>query len=313
MSASHLQASSSLADIPIHIVDAFTKDAFTGNPAAVCLLTLDSDIADETKQKIAAEMNLSETAFVACHDPGETFARADRFSLRWFTPSVEVDLCGHATLATATVIFRVYGNNHHQIKFETRSGTLLALQKGDSIALDFPQNPPGPLADTLRVELAALLDVCAFLGPDSVMDVAYSPSTRKLLVRLRDDISMADLTALPVNPDQLFAASRTDTVRGVIMTVKGSAATGAVDRDGEPYDFVSRYFAPWVGIAEDPVTGSSHTVLGPYWAAVLKKSTLYARQCSRRGGDLLLTVLPAGGRMEIAGHSKIVMSGQFTL
>ncbi|XP_055338819.1 phenazine biosynthesis-like domain-containing protein [Paramacrobiotus metropolitanus] len=300
-------------EYPLHIVDAFTKVPFEGNPAAVCLLQNDTDIKDETKSKIASEMNLSETAFVSCATPDTNFSRADKFILRWFTPTVEVDLCGHATLATAWVIFHTTNNQHRELKFETRSGTLSAMRKGDSVSLDFPRFPPRPLNADERRLLQPVIDICCgSVGDDSVLEVSLSPDTYKLLIRLKDDVNVSQLKECIVFPDHLLAQDTGGLIKGVILTLKGSAENGAVDREGTPYDFVSRYFAPWQGIAEDPVTGSSHTVLAPYWSEVLHKNMLYARQCSKRGGDLLLTLHP-NNRIEIAGHARIVMSGKLML
>ncbi|GAU88278.1 hypothetical protein RvY_01010-2 [Ramazzottius varieornatus] len=269
------------------------------------------DLDDATKQKIAAEMNLSETAFVTCLHTTDSFDSSVTFRLRWFTPSVEVDLCGHATLAAATILFFVSGNQNRMLHFETRSGTLLAMHKEDSIALGFPQDPPMPLDQWNRTKIKPLLDYLGeVVGEDSVIDIQLAPTSRKLLLRLRDNTSMPTLQGFRVDIPTSIVTSKsiTEIIRGVILTVKGSVENQAVDGEGVPYDFVSRYFAPFVGIPEDPVTGSAHTVLGPYWNNLQNKNTLYAFQCSSRGGSLQLTLQP-NNRIEITGHSRIVLRG----
>ncbi|XP_062503685.1 phenazine biosynthesis-like domain-containing protein [Corticium candelabrum] len=294
-------ASARGGEIPVFTVDAFALSAFEGNPAAVCLVsdeqkkTLNFD--ENLMQKIATEMNLSETAFIFMVD-GNSFLSGERFGLRWFTPKCEVPLCGHATLASAAIIFSVCKNASENITFETLSGELMARQSGKgSITLDFPLNPPEPY-DRDKVESL----VRAAVGEVTVKEVQYSPTTKKLLVRLDDSVTRQMLENLNPDSSDLLSAHSGDSVRGVIVTVLGS----------EPYNFYSRYFAPWVGISEDPVTGSAHTVLAAYWCRVLGRQDLFARQCSKRGGDLRLN-LRSDGRVDIIGMVHIALKGTFQL
>ncbi|HRC77542.1 MAG TPA: PhzF family phenazine biosynthesis protein [Kouleothrix sp.] len=257
--------------IAIYQVDAFSSRVFGGNPAAVC--PLESWLDDALMQQIAAENNLSETAF---------FVRGgERYGLRWFTPVVEVDLCGHATLASAFVLFSELEPERAAITFSTRSGDLTVTRDGDRLMMDFPSiatTPCDPPAD-----LVAGLG-CAPLETRSGMD---------LLVLLEDE---AAVRALRPHMDTL---ARLDT-RGVIATAPGDSA-----------DFVSRFFAPAYGLPEDPVTGSAHCALAPYWAARLGKTHLHALQVSARGGELWCE--DAGARVRIAGRAAKFLHGTIEL
>lgn len=254
--------------------DAFTDEMFKGNPAAVCLL--EQPMPDEWMLHLAQEMNLSETAFLLPLEEG--------FSLRWFTPRVEVSLCGHATLASAHVLFESGivppGQN---VRFSTRSGDLAARSTPEGIELDFPAHtprsvpaPPQMLLDALAVEPMAVLAY----GNKHLIEVSSEAEVRAL---------QPDFTAL-----QCFDG------RGVSVTARADAGSG--------YDFVSRYFAPWVGIHEDPVTGSAHCALGPYWAGILGKTELRAYQASARGGSLGVRVTPE--RVYLTGQAVTVFSGK---
>lgn len=265
--------------VPFFQVDAFTKKPFRGNPAAVCLMPCDLD--DALYLSIAREMNLSETAFVEPLEPGVSYR------LRWFTPALEVPLCGHATLATAHVLFNHLGTKGRQVSFQTRSGVLMAEWTEGGIRLDFPRNdsakvePPEPLLRALNLS--------------SWREVQFSASTAKLLICLEKEAQVRGL-----RPDfaALVAAENKLGVRGTIVTARGSG----------PYDFVSRYFAPWVGIDEDPVTGSAHTVLTPYWADRLGKRRMLAYQASKRGGELQLEL--GEDRVYITGGAVTVIEGR---
>ncbi|XP_078461996.1 phenazine biosynthesis-like domain-containing protein [Lampetra fluviatilis] len=288
-------------ELPVFVVDAFTGVPLSGNPAAVCLLG--QDLAEEMHQKIAAEMNLSETAFVRTLSPMDDFSSATRFGLRWFTPSREVALCGHATLATAAILHSL-GNTNARLAFHTLSGELAACHEGDHIALDLPLNPTEPLQD--KDEFKTLIQVA--VGEMSVQDVRYSPGTCKLLIRLSDVYTRQDLERMPIDPGSLLRverASGSPDVMGVIVTLRGCG--------GDRIDFYSRYFAPWVGINEDPVTGSAHTVLASYWSKELGKQELTARQCSPRGGELQLSLQQQHGRVSVSGQSRIVLRGSLHL
>jgi PhzF family phenazine biosynthesis protein len=262
-----------MARLPLYVVDAFTATPFAGNAAAVCLL---EEAADEGwMQRVAAEMNLSETAFVV---PG---GDAATFGLRWFTPTVEVDLCGHATLASAHVLWeagRVEGGS--PIVFGTRSGDLRASRLEGAIEIDLPLRPPAAV-DRPPGMAQALGLYPTWVG--AAADI--------LLVELADAAEVARLA-----PD-MAALARID-AHGIIVT-----SAGADDR----YDFVSRYFAPQVGIDEDPVTGSAHCVLGPFWAERLGRTELLGRQASPRGGDVRVRVLD--DRVAVGGSAVTVLSG----
>lgn len=255
--------------IPIYQVDAFTSEVFSGNPAAVCLL--DRWLDDKILQAIAFENNLSETAFLVPNAQG--------FDLRWFTPVTEVSLCGHATLASAFVLFNCRNWPEECIRFQTRrSGELVVTRRGDLFEMDFPAiaahilSPPAGLTDALGVT------------PQETLGSAED------LVVVLD----SEKTVREVQPD-LLALARI-ACRGIIFTARGDRC-----------DFVSRFFAPRLGIPEDPVTGSSHSVLAPYWAGKLGKNDLHAFQVSKRGGELFCT--HAGERVKISGQAALYMEG----
>ena len=259
--------------IPIFQVDAFTSSLFRGNPAAVCIL--DDWIDDLLLQSIAAENNLSETAFIV--------PRGETFDLRWFTPTTEVDLCGHATLASAHVLFNKRAWPEETVCFQTRkSGQLSVARKGDLLEMDFPaipvheQTPPEGLRQALNIE------------PEEIFG-----SAEDILVVLD-----SEKTVQGISPD--FAKLEQVDCRGVIVTAKG-------DRS----DFVSRFFGPRVGVPEDPVTGSAHCVLVPYWAGRLKKNILHAIQVSKRGGELFCENL--GQRVRISGRAVMYLQGEINL
>jgi PhzF family phenazine biosynthesis protein len=258
-------------------VDAFADRPFKGNPAGVCLL--EAACPDEWMQSVAAEMNLSETAFVLPLERG--------FSLRWFTPACEVDLCGHATLATAHVLWeRGVLAPDREARFETLSGRLTARRDGDRIELDFPARPPLP-------EPPAWAD--AVVGALGIKPVTIGMSAEDVIFEAADEATVRSIA-----PD--FATLRSLPARGVIVTSRSS---------DKRFDFVSRFFAPAVGVDEDPVTGSSHTVLAPYWAKKLGKTSFTAFQASSRGGVLQLRL--AGDRVKIAGQAVTVLRGELSV
>ena len=256
----------------IHVVDAFTDRPFAGNPAAVCVLDGPADAA--WMQAVAAEMNLSETAFL--HPVGDTW------NLRWFTPVAEVDLCGHATLAAAHVLWetgRLAAAD--AARFDTQSGRLTCRRDGEWIVMDFPrlENRPGTIPGWLPDALGAT--------PSEVLDNAMDK-----LVAVTDAATVRSLA-----PD--FVGLRNAGVRGVIVTAPG---------DEPGIDYVCRYFAPAVGIDEDPVTGSIQCALAPYWATRLGRNVLVAKQVSRRGGILRVTL--AGDRVLIAGRAVTTLRAE---
>ena len=268
--------------LPLYTVDAFTSRPFSGNPAAVVLLR--DAIADETMRSIAAEMNLSETAFVLPSTGG-------RYRLRWFTPCVEVGLCGHATVAAATVLFAEAGHPDQTIEFETLSGILTATRQANGIALDFPADIPQEVAAVNPALLEAL-------GMDEYVKVFQGLKTGKFVFHVENE-----QTVLALEPDfRMMAQLNLPGVKGVGVTARGN----------KDYDFVSRYFNPWAGVNEDPVTGSVHTVLAPYWGKVLGRHELVAYQASARGGELRLR-LGMDGRCEICGEAVVVVRGEITI
>jgi len=259
--------------IPLYQVDAFTSKVFSGNPAAVCLL--DGWIDDSILQALAAENNLSETAFLVRNAWG--------FDLRWFTPVTEVALCGHATLASAFVLFACRSWPEGSIRFGTRqSGELVVTRRDDFLEMDFPARPAYTRTPPAGLEKALRTTAETVLG-----------SAEDLLVVLESEKAVEE-----VRPD--FAALERVACRGTIVTARG-------DRS----DFVSRFFAPGVGVPEDPVTGSAHCVLTPYWAGVLGKRDLHAIQVSKRGGELFCT--HAGERVKISGRAVLYMEGAVTI
>ncbi|XP_041839192.1 phenazine biosynthesis-like domain-containing protein 1 [Melanotaenia boesemani] len=286
-------------EIPVFTLDAFTNLPFKGNPAAVCPLMHELD--DDLYQKIAAEMNLSETAFITRINSSDTFTTGSRFRLRWFTPTTEVNLCGHATLATAAVLFQYEKNKNPKLVFETRSGDLAVTQRGNEYVLDFPLNPP------TQEDPNEFRDIIkAAVGNHPVQDVSLNSVTKKLLIRLCDSCDRSVLANLKVDPLALLKSETSGRVKGLIVTLKGSP-------DCQPgYDFYSRFFGPWSGIPEDPVTGSAHTVLGAYWSQKLGKKKMLAYQCSSRGGKLEIEVRD-DGRINIAGEVNTFLQGVIRL
>jgi PhzF family phenazine biosynthesis protein len=255
--------------IPIYQADAFTNKLFGGNPAAVCPLS--EWLPEETMQKIALENNLAETAFFV--------KTGNSYLLRWFTPELEIDLCGHATLASAHILFTELGYDKDIIYFDTiKAGTLVVKRDGDLYSMDFPSRPP--YAADLPEGLAQAL------GGPRPKEVLRSRDYM-LVYETEDDI-------LDMQPDHL-ALSKIDTL-GIIVTAPG-----------KDVDFVSRFFAPAAGVPEDPVTGSAHCNLIPYWAAKLGKNTLHAYQVSSRRGELWCEL--KGDRAIMAGKAVTYLRG----
>ena len=258
--------------IPLYQIDAFTSQVFAGNPAAVC--PLEDWLDDALMQNIARENNLSETAF---------FVRTgDRYELRWFTPAVEVDLCGHATLASAYVVFRYLEPARSDVRFDTKSGELAVARDGEMLCMDFPARPPAP---------------CLM---NQTIAEALGAAPRELLAA-RDYLAVfeseAEVRALKPDMRRVAALDRF----AVIVTAPGSGGV----------DFVSRFFAPAAGVDEDPVTGSAHCTLTPYWSARLGKKKLHALQVSARGGELWCE--DRGGRIAISGRAVRFLEGTIYL
>jgi len=259
-------------ELTLYQIDAFTDKVFKGNPAAVC--PLDNWLADTDLQAIAEENNLSETAFYVPIDGG--------FNLRWFTPKAEVDLCGHATLATAFVIFNFSDYAADTVKFKTRSGKLAVTKRDDLLVMDFPSQPAKPSEN-----------------PPSLLVEGLGKAPIEVL-------SSEDYMAVFDNEEEVIglkpnfdALSKLD-LRGVMVTAKGKEV-----------DFVSRFFAPRYGINEDPVTGSAHCALTPYWAGKLNKTKLSAKQVSKRTGHIECEL--KGNRVFLSGKAVKYMEGKITL
>lgn len=266
--------------LDFHQVDAFTDQPFAGNPAMV--YRLDAWLDDALMQRIAAEHNLAETAFVV--------KEGSVWHIRWFTPTSEVPLCGHATLASAKVLFDLYDEPGEVLDFTCLSGPLRVSRQGELLELDFPVRRALPADPALRAAAEQALG-------QAVEDVLALPKAdggvQELMVVLQSQAALCDfvpnLPALATLPGL-----------GVLVTAAG-----------EQHDFVSRYFAPSIGIDEDPVTGSTHCILVPYWAERLGRTELSAFQCSARGGELHCRLL--GERVTIAGHARHIASGRLFL
>lgn len=256
----------------IYHVDAFTDRPFAGNPAAVCILSGPHE--ESRMQQIAQEMNLSETAFVSRHEDG--------FNLRWFTPAVEIDLCGHATLASAHILLEEgYLKEGQPARFHTRSGLLGAIQRGDWIELDFPAEPEEPANPP--PELLNALGVTPEYTGRNRFDYLVQVDSEETLRSIKPD----------------FALLKEVPKRGVIVTAHSNS---------DKFDFVSRFFAPRAGINEDPVTGSAHCCLGPFWKKSLGKNEFAAYQASSRGG--IVHVRLSGNRVILGGQAVTVTRGE---
>jgi PhzF family phenazine biosynthesis protein len=261
-------------EIPIYQIDAFADRLFAGNPAAVC--PLEAWLPDETLQAIALENNLSETAYFVPLEPGH-------YHIRWFTPGREVALCGHATLATAHVLFRELGFAGTRLRFESRSGELVVERDDDWLVLDFPSQPPQACETP-----AGLLEA---LGGEA-QEVWFSAEDYVVVYGSEQAIR-------GLQPD--FSRLASVEARGVAVTAAGNGGV----------DFVSRFFAPRVGINEDPVTGSAHCKLTPFWSERLGKAELLARQLSPRGGELRCRL--EGERVLLAGRGVSYLKGRITV
>ena len=256
------------------VVDAFTEELFKGNPAGICLL--EEDLSDVVMQKIAFENNLAETAFLR--------KKGEGYHLRWFTPEVEIDLCGHATLATAFVVMNHVNPALQVIDFETKSGTLGVARHGDLYTMNFPSRMPRPAETDRRLEKAL---GCRVLETHQSRDLLVVVESEQDVAHMNVDIPML----AQISKDVAFA---------VIVTARGDSC-----------DFVSRFFAPNAGINEDPVTGSAHSTLIPFWSERLGKVTMTARQLSPRGGTLFCEFM--GGRVNISGKAVCYLVGEIVL
>jgi PhzF family phenazine biosynthesis protein len=266
-------------DIPLWQVDAFASRPFAGNPAAVC--PLERWLPDDLLQSIALENNLSETAFFVRRPDGD-------FDLRWFTPKTEVDLCGHATLASAWTLMRELEPARDRVVFHTRSGPLCVRRAGDDLAMDLPARAPQPLETPEALSRALRASPAATLRARDIVAVFARAE---------------DVRAL--QPD-LSAVAALDGVFAVTVTAPGTG-------DDADVDFVSRFFAPAKGVPEDPVTGSAHASLVPYWSARLGKRSLRARQVSSRVGELGCVLDADGAKVTLTGRAVIVLRGRLSV
>lgn len=274
--------------IKIYQVDAFTSESFKGNPAAICIL--EDDISDELMKNIAQEMNLSETAFVK-HLKNSNIGKGNLFSLRWFTPEVEVDLCGHATIATSKVLFDEFNIKEQYIKYETKSGLLTSKKKDEKISLDFPIDK--------ALDFNLTQDILDAMGIRSYSKAIIGEKTRKLVIEVKDKENIINLKP---NFEILKSLKFKSDVKGIGVTCRGN----------EKYDFISRYFNPWAGINEDLVTGSVHTLLANYWSNKLNKMDMNAYQASNRSGEISLKLLE-NDRVKLSGETVIVLRGELYL
>jgi PhzF family phenazine biosynthesis protein len=260
-----------IMNIPLYQIDAFTGSVFHGNPAAVC--PLEGWLDDSMMQAIAQENNLSETAFFVKDGEG--------YRIRWFTPVAEVDLCGHATLASGFVIFNYFDVTIDRIKFFSRSGPLIVAREGEMLSMDFPSQPPQSCPP-----------------PEELLDGLGAEPLEVLCSEDYVAVFTSERDVRGLSPD-MGALKRLD-LRGVIATALG-----------DEVDFVSRFFAPALGVDEDPVTGSAHCALTPYWSKRLSKSDLHAYQVSRRGGELFCS--DRGDRVSISGRAVRYLEGSITI
>jgi len=264
--------------IKLFLADSFTDEAFKGNPAGVCLL--DEKISEELMQNIAMEVNAAETAFVIKDSRGD-----NKFFIRYYSPLVEIAFCGHATVASAKVLFEK--NNYESVEFTTHHGlNLSAFKHGEKLRMIFP------VFENIPFSSDKILDA---LQIASYEDVKYCKDNQDLVVRVRDKE-----TLLSISPDFNKLKAASSEFRGVCVT--------APSKD-EGYDFYSRFFAPAVGINEDPVTGSAHSVLTKYWSDILGKKELSAYQLSKRGGYLKLKILDDNS-LEVISNAKITIEGE---
>ncbi|CAF5104439.1 unnamed protein product [Rotaria sp. Silwood1] len=288
--------------VTIYTVDSFTRELFKGNPAGVC--TSFQDVSSSTNldilfQKIATEMNISETAFIT--KANESLSNS-RYFLQWFTPTNEVDLCGHATLATAHILFEKYLQNSSidELIFETKKVGELKVKKCDNqgrLQLDFPMGNPQPIELNREIinEIKSKLNIT-----QDIHAIELCKRTKKLLIHLSsiDDNIKPQQNLIDID----FPSSIRSFIRGIILT-----------SDSKTYDFISRYFAPWNGILEDPVTGSAHTALTVYWSRLLNKTILNGYQKSARGGHIECELDEKNQRVFLRGYAVTVMQGQLQI
>lgn len=264
-------------------VDSFTDIPFRGNPAGVCIL--EKPICDEQMQNIAREMCLSETAFVSSDSVGS-------FEIRWFTPKFEVDLCGHATMAAAKILYDFYNIKEDWIAFNSKSGVIRTFRNKDEIMLDFP-------IDEVEREVDCSPELLQALGIKTYKKAVIGKNTRKLIIHLED---FEEVQIVMPNSKKLMEIGFDTVVKGIGVTSDGYGK----------YDFITRYFNPWAGVDEDPVTGSVHTLLASYWSKILNKNELLSYQASERGGEIRIK-LADNKRVELWGKAVVVAVGDMLI
>lgn len=271
--------------IPVYYLDAFTNTVFKGNPIAVC--PLEEILPENLMQNIATEINFSETAFV--WNKNFDFTNSDKFNLKWFTPSSEVSLCGHGTLGTSSILFNTFKNKNANITFNTLSGDLLAHKDNQTIWLNLPKYD--------FEKFSVNQNILSALGIKNVKNSVISKSSQTILIELENIDE--------INPDfSKLKAIKEEYLGAIIITQKGY----------NQYDFISRYFTPWYGINEDPVTGSAHSLLANYWNKILAKNQMLAYQSSQRGGEIKINLdhnFP--DRVFIGGETVLVLKGELFL
>lgn len=266
----------------VYQVDAFTDKVFKGNPAAVCIL--DREIDEKIMQRVAMEMNLSETAFISKKNKKD-----NEYGIRWFTPTKEVSLCGHATLAASEILFNQLNIPYDEVVFSSKSGELKAYKDAKGIRLDFPSD------GAMEASAKEYIDLLKAMGISKYENIIIGKNTKKLVVHLG-----CQKEVLEINPN--FEQMK----RLNISSIKGVGVTAESEYS---HDFISRYFNPWAGVNEDPVTGSVHTLLATYWSEILNKDELRAYQASKRGGEIILR-LQKNNRLALIGKAKTILKGE---
>ncbi|CAO4378278.1 unnamed protein product [Caenorhabditis nigoni] len=308
---------------PSFIVDAFTTTSFAGNPAAVCLIP--KLLTDLEYQKIAAEFNLSETAFPIPLDPKLDFKNSSKFSLRWFTPKNEVPLCGHATLATSHVLFNEIGNSNEKIQFETKSGILTVKKDVDgNVKMDFPKyelnsvkvlgldNPLKCVFPEIEApDFVFEVVKCIIPDKDTIDSILLAKNLGVLIINLSPSIKKSDFEAFRLNVTRALELHDESLFRGLAISIIPSnpISQGFIDSKNEPYDYACRYFGPWDGVNEDPATGSAQCAIGPICGKLLAKNKLYGFQAfPNRGAQFRLQL--QDNRVILTGSSVTVIRGE---
>lgn len=272
----------------IYQVDAFTEEVFKGNPAAVCIY--DKELDEKAMQSIAMEMNLSETAFVTINN--KDIKKKNEYDIRWFTPTKEVPLCGHATLAASEILFSQLNIPYDEVVFNSKSGILKANKDIYGIRLDFPSDEPSEVSGKDYNSLLEAMEITTY------KNLILGKKTKKLVIHVENPE-----TVLEINPNyEKMKSLQISSIKGVGITAKSD----------ENWDFISRYFNPWAGVNEDSVTGSVHTLLATYWSKLLNKRELKAFQASKRSGEIVLK-LKENSRVDMIGKARVILKGEINI